>query len=65
MDIGSISRAAYVPLPVFQDMAVVLAARPSMAQMSASTAADVSARADGVKSVTASITGDGTVDMYL
>ena len=67
MDVGSISRSGYSPIPTFQDMAAVMAARPSMAQLSAKAAVQVSARADDVTDSikSASAAGDGTVDMYL
>jgi|tagenome__1003787_1003787.scaffolds.fasta_scaffold20930381_2 hypothetical protein len=63
MDISATGRSGYTPLPIFQDMAVVLAARSSVAQMSAQTA-QVSAKADDAAAGTRAATG-GTVDMYL
>jgi hypothetical protein len=66
MDVGSVSRSGYTPIPTFQDMAAVMAARPSMAQMSAKAAVQASARTDDVTDAirSASSTG-GAVDMYL
>jgi len=67
MDVGRVSGAGYSRIPTFQDMAAVMAARQSMAEMSAKAAVQVSARADDVaESITSvSAAGDGTVDMYL
>lgn len=54
-------------LPTLPDMAVVLAARSAMAQMSAKTAGQVSAQADNTAQATrsASTVSGGSVDMYL
>jgi hypothetical protein len=64
MNVSGVSRSGYTPLPVFQDMAVVLAARTAVAQMSAQAAAQVSATADETATQSAAVTG-GSVDVYL
>ena len=64
MDISATGRSGYTPLPIFKDMAVVLAARSSVAQMSSQTA-QVTAKADDAAEGTRAAATGGTVDMYL
>jgi len=67
MDVSGVGRSGYTPLPVFQDMAVVLAARKSVTDLSAKVAVQVSAQADDTAAATrsASTVSGGSVDMYL
>ena len=67
MNVSGVSRAGYTPLPTFQDMAAVLAARPAMAEMSTKAAVQASDNLDAAAAATrsASATADGKVDLYL
>jgi hypothetical protein len=47
------------------DVAAVLAARPSMAQMSAKAATEMSTNQDQLAESTRAVSAAGTVDMYL
>lgn len=60
--------SGYTPLPVFKDMAAVLAARPAVAQMSSKAAVVASERGtEAAVSAAALASGNtgGSVDMYL
>jgi hypothetical protein len=67
MAISSVGNSGYTPLPTFQEMATVMAARPSMAEISAKAAVQVSAQSDDLTAATnsAAATSGGRVDMYL
>jgi len=62
MDISSAGRAGFAPLPTIQDMAAVMAARPSMAEMSSRAAIQASAQADTATDATRSASA---TDLYL
>jgi hypothetical protein len=65
MNVGSVSGTGYAPLPTFQDMAAIMAARPSMAQLSTKAAVQVSAQAEDLTAATRSASANGSVDLYL
>jgi len=67
MSISGIGGSGYTPLPVFQDMAVVLAARTSVTDLAAKVAVQVSGQADGSAAATSSAasTSGSSVDLYL
>ena len=67
MNVSGVNRSGYTPLPSVQDLAAVLAARPSMAEMSSKAAVQAVGRSDDLAAATrsASATADGRVDLYL
>jgi hypothetical protein len=69
MDVtGASSRLSYAQLPTSQDMATMLAARPSMAQMSSKALAETADQqtqvADSMKALSSG-NRTGQVDMYM
>jgi hypothetical protein len=67
MNVNGVSGTGYTPLPTFQDMAAILAARSAMAEMSTKAANQAVVKADDAAAATgsASAAADGKVDMYL
>ena len=67
MDVSGVNRSGYTPLPVFQDLAVILAARSAVAQLSSQAAVVASATAEEAANATgaASTVSGGSVDLYL
>jgi hypothetical protein len=69
MDVSGVStRMGYAQLPTSQDMATMLAARPSMAQMSSKAlaeTADKQGQVDASAKALSSGNATGTVDMYI
>ncbi len=67
MAISGVSGSGYVPLPTFTDMAAVLAARPSMAEMSTKAAVQAVGKAEDAAAATQAAAGvpGGKLDIYM
>ena len=67
MNVNGVSTSGYTPLPVFKDMAAVLAARPALVEMQNKAGAQAVAKADDAVDATrsASTVNGGTLDVYL
>jgi hypothetical protein len=65
MDVTSVGSRLEATRFAMSDVAAVLAARPSMAQMSSKAASEAATNQDQLAESTRAVSAAGTVDMYL